>query len=310
MNNTIRGITLALLSALAVGCSGETQDAAKPAPELPGMLDDSRADWRTNFFTDVRRNVEVGSREFDHYAGDSYYYGYTFEVAEGDELEIRVGDDGTGFDAVIGLYGPQRPSGAWGGLLASNDDDPSGGTYDSYLRLDADKGGTYMVIVRDYSYESGDFFVDVACDGGTCANPVDSCLSGGLFCALWCPNGFESDENGCPLCSCADDPLPPIVCNDGDTRPAGDGCNTCTCSGGSWACTEIACLPADECETDADCFETGCSGQLCSAEHMVTTCEFRPEYACYNEPTTSCGCNNGACGWAQTADLLTCLANN
>jgi len=28
---------------------------------------------------------------------------------------------------------------------------------------------------------------------------------------------------------------------DGQTADAADGCNTCTCEGGSWSCTEIAC---------------------------------------------------------------------
>ena len=31
------------------------------------------------------------------------------------------------------------------------------------------------------------------------------------------------------------------ACTDGETAPAGDGCNTCTCTEQGWACTEIAC---------------------------------------------------------------------
>ena len=60
------------------------------------------------------------------------------------------------------------------------------------------------------------------------------------------------------------------------------------------------------------CAVAGCSGQLCvSAEEagdIFTTCEFRPEYACYRE--ASCEPQaNGKCGWTETAELRQCLAN-
>ena len=97
-------------------------------------------------------------------------------------------------------------------------------------------------------------------------------------------------------------------CIPGANRPAPDGCNTCSCdSAGNWACTEMACVGS--CASDADCFTTGCSGQLCAAQDIMTTCEWREEYACYGSPYTSCGCVDGLCGWAQTADLERCLGS-
>lgn len=36
-------------------------------------------------------------------------------------------------------------------------------------------------------------------------------------------------------------PPPPPVCKSGATRKADDGCNTCSCHDGQWACTEKAC---------------------------------------------------------------------
>jgi eight-cysteine-cluster-containing protein len=97
------------------------------------------------------------------------------------------------------------------------------------------------------------------------------------------------------------------TCTEGDTQPAGDGCNTCTCQAdGSWACTKIGCQPGS-CRTDDDCVVTGCSGQLCAAAPTASTCEFLPEYACYRDDVTSCRCNDGVCGWAQTDALATCL---
>lgn len=60
------------------------------------------------------------------------------------------------------------------------------------------------------------------------------------------------------------------------------------------------------------CVPAGCSSQLCvdadNAGDMVTTCEFRAEYACYR--TARCERQtNGACGWTQTPSLKTCLQN-
>lgn len=60
------------------------------------------------------------------------------------------------------------------------------------------------------------------------------------------------------------------------------------------------------------CAVAGCSSQLCvSAEEaatMVTTCEYRAEYACYRE--ASCEPQmDGKCGWTQTSELQQCLAN-
>ncbi len=60
------------------------------------------------------------------------------------------------------------------------------------------------------------------------------------------------------------------------------------------------------------CAVAGCSGQLCvsadEAGNIVTTCEFRSEYACYAE--ASCEPQaDGQCGWTETPELERCLAN-
>jgi len=55
------------------------------------------------------------------------------------------------------------------------------------------------------------------------------------------------------------------------------------------------------------CFVGGCSGQICSDEEgTVSTCEWREEYACYQDAT----CErqpDGECGWTPTAELQACL---
>jgi eight-cysteine-cluster-containing protein len=57
------------------------------------------------------------------------------------------------------------------------------------------------------------------------------------------------------------------------------------------------------------CLVSGCSGQLCteaSGEGLITTCEYREEYACYK--TAVCERqSSGQCGWTETPGLAQCL---
>jgi len=55
------------------------------------------------------------------------------------------------------------------------------------------------------------------------------------------------------------------------------------------------------------CIKTGCSGQICSDESVISTCEYRPEYECYKKATCERQAN-GNCGFTQTPELKSCLA--
>jgi eight-cysteine-cluster-containing protein len=68
--------------------------------------------------------------------------------------------------------------------------------------------------------------------------------------------------------------------------------------------------PSAECQQDTDCQVGGCSGQLCGVldDDLISTCEYLPEYACYGQQYTQCGCYAGTCGWKQTEELAACLA--
>lgn len=63
---------------------------------------------------------------------------------------------------------------------------------------------------------------------------------------------------------------------------------------------------ADTTRATKACVVTGCSGQVCGDEQMMTTCEYRAEYACYK--TARCERQpTGKCGWTETKELLSCL---
>ena len=365
----IVGLLLGMVAAAGCGESGPSKTSA----ELPNQVGEpGKGDWRTNAYTDFRGEVRVDDTFVDTYqpAGAALYQGYTLELEEGDIVDIRVAGLSSGFDAVAGLYGPQRRSGAWGNLIAANDDAPEGGTLNSHISFEAAKTGKYLVIVRDYSFEDGDFSLSVSCAGGTCE--ANQCKP--LVCEEYCEFGHQLDYLGCEQCSCNpapscqwNNPPPYVRCAGIETygknpvdgtccqypspcyipegyehfategaclglAAEGEGCSLygTQCQNGlecQFVCPDgstdgncnlginptgtcVATAPAAECQTDADCVVTGCSGQMCAPEARFSTCEYRPEYACYGEPTTSCGCNNGSCGWDQTDALTACLAGN
>jgi hypothetical protein len=55
------------------------------------------------------------------------------------------------------------------------------------------------------------------------------------------------------------------------------------------------------------CIKTGCSSQICADHNVITTCEWRPEYACYQKATCERQ-RDGNCGFTPSAELTACLA--
>lgn len=76
-----------------------------------------------------------------------------------------------------------------------------------------------------------------------------------------------------------------------------------------WAKGRTATAVYRRLEDAGDCFVGGCSGQLCTDQPgAISTCEWREEYACYQ--TATCERQpDGQCGWTETPELTTCLAN-
>ena len=54
------------------------------------------------------------------------------------------------------------------------------------------------------------------------------------------------------------------------------------------------------------CVVSGCSGQVCAMEALFSTCEWRPEYACFANATCAPQAGGG-CGWVMTDALRACL---
>ena len=54
------------------------------------------------------------------------------------------------------------------------------------------------------------------------------------------------------------------------------------------------------------CIVTGCSGQICADEEVITTCEFRAEYACYKNARCERQ-SSEKCEWIETEELRACV---
>ena len=83
--------------------------------------------------------------------------------------------------------------------------------------------------------------VDMMCAGtcyGTCRDIVDIQQCSDVMCDMYCPNDFQVDDNGCPMC----------VCNEGEQIPTDcltwyDGCNHCAVQDGTiQMCTMMMCF--------------------------------------------------------------------
>jgi len=76
---------------------------------------------------------------------------------------------------------------------------------------------------------------------------------------------------------------------------------------GAWQSRDYT-VTAAKTNTVQACIVTGCSGQICAEDEVTTTCEFRSEYACYQNAICERQSDN-QCGWTQTTGLLACIAD-
>ncbi|MGB0592120.1 MAG: hypothetical protein ACPGU1_20750 [Myxococcota bacterium] len=149
--------------------------------------------------------------------------------------------------------------------------------------------------------------------GTTWDSELTACCPDAIFVAdCFCPMGWDytsedvTDDNGCLLgygCGCTPHPcsddmpimcdMVPPQCDDGQVVAAKNGC--------------YECVDPDTCGApQAECVVSGCSGQICAPEMQISTCEWKPEYACLS--LTTCGASaDGICGWDMNDAYLACL---
>ncbi len=157
---------------------------------------------------------------------------------------------------------------------------------------------------------------NVRCASGThceMQNGSPACVPN-LTCAsvLCAPNTHCEMQNGSPTCvpnlTCAT-----VLCAPNTTCQMQNGEPVCVPILG---CESVLCMEGTTCAMvngapvcQPNCKKTGCSGHICAEQDMITTCEWQPDYACYQQAECKRQAN-GQCGFTQTAALQACLANN
>lgn len=89
------------------------------------------------------------------------------------------------------------------------------------------------------------------------------------------------------------------------------GTYTFTCKNASNSCSDTDQFAVAGGTTSDVCKRAGCSGQLCvaaNAADLITTCEWKPEYACYQQAECKVQAN-GQCGFTPSDTLTQCLNN-
>ncbi len=85
----------------------------------------------------------------------------------------------------------------------------------------------------------------------------------------------------------------------------------CAVPGGQTFVEDIS-VPEDEPLTTSGCLPAGCSAQLCveavEAPNIMTTCEMRPAYACYQKAVCERQAT-GRCGWTESEELRACITH-
>ena len=123
-----------------------------------------------------------------------------------------------------------------------------------------------------------------------------------------CPSGTVPEvRDGCYTNECVPPELcvpPPPRCRVDEDCPTDQVCRDGVC--GAPECSAVPTVPRDDryydrfegtsafngCRTSSDCVRSGCSGEVCAAEAVATTCELLP----YG-PSGDCGCVEGQCIW-------------
>jgi eight-cysteine-cluster-containing protein len=150
----------------------------------------------------------------------------------------------------------------------------------------------------------GNSYPHIACVGhGVCDRASGSC-------GFQCENPLCVDLAGYDFGPC-DAVLGVVVVNGRCVEVSGCSADPFQVFGSVAECERACGLTKAECASDADCMVTGCSGQVCAPRPVITTCEWRPEYACYRDRAiTSCGCEAGLCAWDRTPALEACLGGS
>ena len=167
-------------------------------------------------------------------------------------------------------------------------------------------------VQRGQPVERTALFTEGKADGSSlsCVGVCGKQAAGGCWCDELCTQYGDCCADKVAACA----PKPVASCEGYCGKKAADGCwcdELCAQYGDCCADKDATCKPTPPPPPPKPkCYIGGCSGQICSdIPGVVTTCEWKPEYACYqNAKCGNYGADN-ACSWKQTSTLKKCLAS-
>jgi hypothetical protein len=206
--------SLLLVSLLALGCTqspaGDKTRDLESAINAEDLADsDSPADSYTRRVA-IQGPIGFGETIEGHYAAGGYA-AWTFTASANARVTLdAMATDSS--DTVIALYGPQTRAG-WSGArpIAVNDD--YRGSTNSHIDTRVSRAGTYLVIVREYWDDPGNFTLTLACNGATeCRQECGA--------ADACPTGSECHRVVCIRAPCPSYCAPIAIHHEGDSCDA------------------------------------------------------------------------------------------
>lgn len=260
------------VAALAIGCSDYGSDA-KGTYQAPILSADASG------VLELRGGIDFGQAVSDSFSKDKVLTGYVFDANQGARVTLSL-TSANGEDPVLVLYGPLSRRGAWGEHIALDDDGKDGhNALINDFALPAT--GRYLAGLASFDGSAGGPFELLLGCRGACDEP--HCPD--VMCDLYCPGGFMTNPDGCPVCRCAgvecqadaDCPVydwttaqprcidgaciyEQVECDSDDDCPEGtvcvQGCGCWVDESGEEHCDCFGeCLPGTDpvCETDEDC---------------------------------------------------------
>jgi hypothetical protein len=264
---------------------------AYQAPLLTGAGDSQN--W-----IDLRGNLDFGQLAEDKFSTERPLTGYMFDALPDARVTISLTVT-NGEDPVLILYGPLSDKGIWGENIALDDDGKDGlNSLISNFRLT--KAGRYLIAAATFDgAQGGDFRLLLGC-AGNCEEP----RCDDVMCDLYCPNGFMTDPNGCPICRCA-----------GVECAADSDCPVLTWTDAQPRCIDGLCVYDDSCDDSHpcqagfECVQGPCPGMPCTPDYCPPcpgTCQPVAQCVdgemCVNPDGTLGQCIRGRC----VPDALEC----
>jgi len=249
-----RPIALFVASLTILGCA-DSASSDKPASDPDLAFVAGKADNVSDYWTDIRGELAIGTRIIESIDFPSFYLGRTVELRAGQRFQV---DLVTNRKSLVRIYGPATGSfdglPTFGASLVRADTRKVSGKQTSSFAFDVPANGTYMLVYGPKNVWAANYQIDVTCLAGCVA--ADACegdydCKAGEFCG---DNGVRCIQAPCEANY--------NVCR----SKVGDG-SSCSrdgeCAAG-FACREGVC-DAQVCETETDCINgfCGCADSSC-----------------------------------------------